>query len=284
MAVMVKAVLYGATLGAAGGVGFLSYSRSLLERADRIAIGRLIMILIAASAVMSAVRILVTAGSMTGDASGLLDPGLVSMVWHGGEGRALLIRVAGLLLAMPAMVRPGAVAAAVAPVGAAAAATSFAWVGHAHGTESDWPILLVGVHLLAAAFWLGAFAPLLMLARRQEPRRFGAAAERFGAAAVGGVAVLVLAGVTLLWVLLGGLSELWNSSYGITACVKLALVACLLACAAFNKLRLTPRVLDGDARAARSLRNSIAIEMAVAALILIVTAALTTLTGPPSPE
>jgi putative copper resistance protein D len=101
---------------------------------------------------------------------------------------------------------------------------------------------------------------------------------------VGGVAVLVLVGVTLLWVLLGGLSELWNSSYGITACVKLALVACLLACAAFNKLRLTPRVLDGDARAARSLRNSIAIEMAVAALILIVTAALTTLTGPPSPE
>jgi copper resistance protein D len=91
----------------------------------------------------------------------------------------------------------------------------------------------------------------------------------------------VIAGVVLLWVLIGNLSELWTSSYGCYIILKLGLVACLLALAALNKLRLTRRLLTGDSGALRSLRISIRAEMVLAAMILIVTAALTTLTGPP---
>jgi putative copper export protein len=54
--------------------------------------------------------------------------------------------------------------------------------------------------------------------------------------------------------------------------------------AAFNKLRLTPRLLAGDARALRNLKSSIRAELALAAGILWVTACLTTLTGPPALE
>lgn len=283
LAVMVKAVLYAATLGAAGGVFFLSYADSLLDRVERLAARRLVQILVAASLIASVTRIVVSAGSMSGDASGMLDAGLVGMIWHAGEGRAIGVRAAGLLLALSGVLRhgrPGVLTLA----GAAGAATSFAWVGHAHTTASGWPILLIGIHLLGVAFWLGALGPLLLLARHNDPRRIAPAAARFGTAAGSVVAALILAGLAVLWILLNSASELWTSGYGRTLCLKLALVACLLACAALNKLRLTPRLMAGDVNAVRTLRISIRIELVLASLILIVTAALTTLTGPPRPE
>jgi copper resistance protein D len=283
LAVMLKAVLYAATLGAAGGVFFLSYAGSMLDQVDGLAARRLVQILVAASLIASVTRIFVTAGSMSGDASGTLDADLVGMIWRAGEGRAITVRAAGLLLALPAVLRhrrPGVLTLA----GAAGAATSFAWVGHAHTTASGWPILLIGIHLLAVAFWLGALGPLLLLARHNVPRRIASVAARFGTAAAAVVAALILAGLAVLGVLLNSASELWASGYGRTLCVKLALVACLLACAAFNKLRLTPRLMADHADAVRTLRASIRIELVLVSLILIVTAALTTLTGPPTAE
>jgi putative copper resistance protein D len=280
-AVLVKAALYAATLGAAGGVFFLAYSRSFLESADRLAIARPLCILVVVAIAASAARVLLTAASMSEDAAGMLDARLLAMVWHGGEGRAAAIRAGGLLLAVPAVARYGR-AGWLAIVGAAVAATSFAWVGHARAAAQDATPLLLGVHVLAVAFWLGALGPLAILARCREPRRLGAVAARFGRIAMALVGVLLAAGAAVLWILLGSLSELWTSGYGCLACAKIALVACLLALAAWNKLRLVPRIVAGDALAVRSLRRSIGAEMVVAGLILLITAALTTLAGPPS--
>jgi putative copper resistance protein D len=280
-AIAVKATLYGATLAAAGGVFFLTYSASLLEAPERASMRRRVGILIAAALAASAARILATAASMSGEASGVLDTGLVALVWHGGEGRAAMVRAVGLLLAGSALAadrRPGLWAIA----GAAGAATSFAWVGHVHATGLRWATLLLGIHLLAAAFWVGALWPLWLLARGGEAQRSAAPAARFGRAAVGAVSLLLLAGVGLLAALLGSASELWRSDYGRTVCGKLALVACLLALAAFNKLRLTPRLAAGERAAARALRRSIAAEMALAGAVFLATAALTTLSGPPA--
>jgi putative copper resistance protein D len=279
-AVLVKAVLYAATLGAAGGVFFLAYSRSLLEPSDRLAIARPLFILIAVAIAASAARVLLTAASMASDAGGMLDARLLSMVWRGGEGRAAVLRAAGLLLAIPALARGRGRRLAIA--GAAVAATSFAWVGHARAAAQAVTPLLVGVHVLAAAFWLGALGPLAIAARRREPRALGALAARFGRIALAVVGALLAAGAMILWILLGSFSELWTSGYGRLASVKIALVACLLALAAWNKLRLVPRIAAGDALAVRSLRRSLRAELLAAGLILLVTAALTTLAGPPS--
>jgi putative copper resistance protein D len=303
-AVLVKAALYAATLGSAGGVFFLAYSRSLLTRADRLAIARPLRMLVAVAIAASAARLLLTAASMADDAAGMLDARLLAMVWHGGEGRAAAMRALGLLLAIAGLAFPAAapadapalaaaparagrgyqavIADAVAIVGAAVAATSFAWVGHGHAAARAATPLLVGVHVLAVAFWFGALGPLLILARRPEPRVLGAVAARFGRIAMVGVGALLAAGVVVLGMLLGSLSELWTSAYGRIACAKIALVACLLALAAWNKLRLVPRIVAGDPLAVQSLRRSVRAEMLVAGLILLITAALTTLAGPPS--
>ena len=143
-------------------------------------------------------------------------------------------------------------------------------------------MLLLGVHLLGVAFWLGALAPLRMVASGGNPIHIAAAAARFGTAAVFVVGGLIAAAVMLLWLMLGGLSQIWASDYGRYITLKLALVAGLLSLAAFNKLRLTPRLQVGDPAAVRGFQASIACEMFLAILILAVTAALTTLAGPPA--
>jgi putative copper export protein len=281
LAVIVKAALYAATFGAAGAVFFLSYSHSLLAPLDRAVIGRRALGLIGVSLAASIVRVLVTAASMSGDASDMFDSGLVSMVWRAGEGRAIVARAAGFLLVLPSLASHRRPAVLGVP-GAALAATSFAWVGHGHATVSDLAVVLIGVHLLGGAFWVGALGPLWLLTLRQDVRTLASTAARFGNAALAAVGLLILAGLTVLSILLGEVSELWRSGYGRIACVKLALVACLLAFAALNKLRLTPRLIAGDGRAVRTLRRSIAAEMLLAGCIFIATAALTTLTGPPT--
>ncbi len=280
-AVVVKAALYAATFAAAGGAFFLCYSGDLLGDDERRAIGRGIEVWIAAAVGCSALRILLTAGSLAGDAAGMLDSKLIHMVWRSGEDSAVITRIAGLMLAVRAAL-PAKRSPALAAVGAACAATSFAWVGHAHATGDPWMVACVALHVVCAAFWVGALGPLAFLARRADPERAGAAATRFGRIALAAVALLVLAGIFVLSNLLGHASALWASAYGRAMCAKLALVAGLLGLAAFNKIRLTPRLSMGDAVAARSLRRSIHAERALAALILLTTSAITTLIGPPA--
>lgn len=278
--IVLKTLTYAATLGAAGAVFFISYCGTLIARADSVRIRRMVLSLAVLSVLAGAAQIMVSAASMSGKAAGMWDGSLLGMVWQAGAGRANVVRAMGLLLALPAVFSERRW---LAVPGAALAATSFAWTGHARSLEPDViPVLLLGIHLLGVAFWLGALTPLLIVARDGEPSRIAAAAGRFGAAAVFVVCGLLAAGVALLWMLLGGIAALWQSAYGRSVLVKLILVACLLGLAAFNKLRLTPRLRRGDARASLSLRTSIRLELLLGISILTVTATFTSLMGPPA--
>jgi putative copper export protein len=209
------------------------------------------------------------------------DGSLLRMAWQAGAGRAAAIRTLGLLLAAVGMSwdrTPW-----LGCLGAAIAATSFAWTGHARALHPDaLPMLLQSIHLLGVAFWLGALAPLLIVARSGALPRIAAAAARFGTVAVWVVGGLMGAGLMLLWTLLGDFAALWTSRYGRYVIFKLILVGCLLCAAAYNKLRLTPRMLTGDHRGVETLRASIRLELLLGCLILAVTATFTTVAGPPA--
>jgi copper resistance protein D len=279
--IAVKTMTYAATLGAAGAVFFLGACGPLIASVDRPRIRSLVVGLAVLAVFVGGAQVLVSAGSMGDDAAGMLDGSLIHMVWQAGAGRANEIRVFGLLLAVlgASSDRPPWWAL----LGAAMAATSFAWTGHARALNPDvLPVLLVSAHLLGIAFWIGGLAPLLIVSRNSDVRTIAATAARFGSSAVFVVAGLMAAGVALLWMLLGDVTALWNSAYGRSVMLKLAFVGCLLCFAAFNKLRLTPRLLAGDSRAVRSLRTSIRFEMILGAVILAVTAGFTTLVGPPA--
>jgi putative copper export protein len=287
--VTAKAATYAATLAASGGAFFLTYSHSLLDGICAGRIRRLIRVLVFIAAFAGGATILAAAASMSGDAGGLADVGLARMILQAGEGRASLVRLAGLILiggSLTGRLTGRRSAAAVTLLGSVAAATSFAWVGHVHALSAlrgAWlPALVIVVHLLGVAFWLGALIPLLMVARVADMSRIAATARRFGIAALFVVGGLLAAGGGLLCLFLSGVSELWTDDYGRLALTKVLLVSCLLALAALNHLRLTPRLFAYDTGALRALKRSILAELAVAGCVLVVTAAMTTLAGPPA--
>jgi putative copper resistance protein D len=282
--VLAKTVTYAATFGASGGVMFLFYSHDVIVAAARMRIRSLVLAFSILALLTSGVRILVLAGSMGGATADMLNPSYAQMILRAGEGSAAAFRFAGLLMAghaLSSVGRPGVVAI----VGAMLAATSFAWTGHPQAVApSALPILLISVHLICVAFWLGALAPLLLVARDHDVLRVAAAATRFGRIAIVIVGLLIAAGAGLLWILIGDVSEFLSGTYGRAFLIKLGSVTVLLCFAAFNKLRLTPRLQANVPQAARSFARSVQFEMAIGGMILLTTAMLTTLWSPATLE
>lgn len=279
-AILAKAITYAATLGAAGAIFFLSYNRSLLRAAQRRRIQGGIALLLMAAVLASAAKVLLLAGSMSDDVAGMFDSSFAAMILRAGEGRAVGMRLAGLIVCCAVFFsRQRSQLAAAA--GALLAAGSFAAVGHVHALKPNGVATLLSMlHLWCGAFWLGALWPLLEVARSGNDAQTAVVAARFGNIAVILVGALIAAGALLLYRLLGSVVELWTSAYGRMLTLKLLVVAALLCAAALNKLRLTPRLVAGDAGAGIHLRRSIGIEMILGSMILLVTAALTTLAGP----
>ncbi len=279
VALCAKAVTYAATLGAAGAIFFLGYNGQLLKESQRGRIRRLIGILVIASAIAGCARILLLAGSMRGDFAGMFDASLVRMILNGGEGRATGLRLAGLALCALGLSTKTR-AQIYALTGAIIASTSFAWVGHVHAQPGWLPSLVLSLHLLAASFWLGALLPLLIVARGADSA-IAAVAARFGKLALAVVGLLLGAGAVILWTLINDASAFWSSAYGEMMAIKLLAVALMLSMAAANKLYLTPRLLNREPKAIDLLRRSIHGEIICGSVILLITAAFTTLTGPP---
>ncbi len=280
-ALLAKAMTYAGTLSAAGGVFFIAYSDALLQNPERSRVRRLLAVSVAAAAIASIATILLLAASMGGDVAGMFDKSFIGMLLGGGQGRAGGIRILGLAAAILAMSTSRRLQAA-AMIGAVLAATSFAWVGHVHALQPNTVATLVlCLHLLGAAFWLGALTPLLIVTRSADGARLGLIAARFGAVALGVVAALIAAGAALLWMLIADAAKFWSSAYGWMLAGKLLTVAVLLSIAARNKLTLTPRLLAGDVRAVADFKRSIKAEMLLGAAVLLITAAFTTITGPP---
>ena len=277
LAVAAKAAGYAAALLAMGGALFAAVFRhaadaGVLRLAHRVAAGAALVGL----AVLAA-RFGIRAARISGMGwEAATDPTMLGFVWHSPLGAAAIWRGLGEM-AILAVLLPGA-GLWIAVGGAVAVAVSYAQVGHALGDPRAALATLLVLHLLAAAFWVGALAPL-----RRAGRGAGGAAllHRFGTIALGAVVALVLAGAALAWLLSGSLAALLGTAYGWTLLGKVAVVSALLGLAALNKLRLVPALAAGDPSAPLALRRSIAIEGMAVALILLATAALTTLTTPP---
>lgn len=277
LAIAAKAAGYIAALLAMGGVLFAAAFRRLadpavLRLARRLAAGAALVGL----AVLAA-RFGIRAARISGMGwDGATDPMMLGFVWQSPLGTAAIWRGLGEA-AILAVLLPGA-GLWVAVGGAVAVAASYAQVGHTLGQPRAALAALLVLHLLAAAFWVGALAPL----RRAACTPDGAALlHRFGIVAAGGVAILAAAGIALAWLLSGSLLALLATAYGWGLFAKVAVVAVLLGLAALNKWRLVPALRAGQADVARSLRRSIAVEGAAVLFILLLTAAITTVTTPP---
>ncbi|WP_371158258.1 CopD family protein [Jannaschia sp. 2305UL9-9] len=277
LAVGAKAAGYAAALLAMGGVLFVAVFRRIadadvLRLARRLAAGAALVGL----AVLAA-RFGIRAARISGMGwDGATDPMMLGFVWQSPLGAAAIWRGLGEAAILAVLLPVAGLWLAIG--GTVAVAVSYAQVGHTLGDPRAALAVLLVLHLLAAAFWVGALAPL----RRAAGDVDGAdLLHRFGIVALGAVAALVAAGTALAWILSGSLPALFGTAYGWTLLGKVAVVTALFGLAALNKLRLVPALAAGDPSAPPALRRSIALEGAAVILILVATATLTTMTTPP---
>ena len=183
---------------------------------------------------------------------------------------------------------------ALANLFAACLVGTLALAGHAAAnldSDSTGIIHLISdiLHLVAAAAWVGALVPLAVLLgaawrNRDEPSVAMAreATLRFSTLGIVSVGTLVATGVVNSWVLAGSVHALVGTDYGRLLLVKVALFLVMLSIAAFNRLRLTPRLVQqldtaGSHDALLRLRNNSLIEATVGAIIVAIVGVLGTL-------
>jgi copper resistance protein D len=141
-------------------------------------------------------------------------------------------------------------------------------VGHAGATGNGFEIGADSIHLLAVGAWIGGLVPFALAMQRPDA---GIIAWRFSALGTVCVALILATGSINAWFLVGNIRALIETDYGRVLVLKLILFAALLAVAAVNRFRLTPRV------ALASLRRNALIETALGLAIVAIVAALGTM-------
>ncbi|MEM8836957.1 MAG: CopD family protein [Pseudomonadota bacterium] len=207
---------------------------------------------------------------------GMFNLDVLSVVAFGPDGQAALVRIIGLaVIAGCAFMRAPSM---IELAGVSLLVFSFSLTGHSTGEPRIVLTLLVMLHLLVIAYWVGALHPLLIAvsnpARLEETAHL---AERFGNQALFVVVGLLTVGMVYAAALLGDLSALRSSLYGQVLLVKLALVSVLLIFAARNKTRIVPALMEGDEHAATSLARAIRFEAVCFLAIFLVAAILSSI-------
>lgn len=144
-----------------------------------------------------------------------------------------------------------------------------------------WLTLLADtLHVLAAGAWVGGLTMVMLIERRW--RRAGGSegpesllpvlVPAFSPVAVVSVCTLIITGVFASWVHVPAVGALWGTGYGRLLLLKVGLVVAVLGLGALNWKQLTPRLTEADGP--RAMRRAATIELAVATVVLLVTAIL----------
>jgi putative copper resistance protein D len=179
---------------------------------------------------------------------------------------------------------------AAAAILAAAFAGTLAWSGHAAGGLGGEAILHPAadvLHLIAAAAWVGALVPLIVLfaaagADDASLAMARTATARFSILGIASVGMLLATGIVNTFYLAGSVPALLHTDYGRLLLIKIALFLAMVAIAAVNRFRLTPQLVQqagivARRDALRKLRRNAAIEALAGAIVIAIVATLGTM-------
>ena len=287
VATIMKAVTYGATFSASGGVIFCVLFRDKISQKELESIRGYVLNTSLVAILISILRFFVTNIILSGEFSGIFDLALTRMVLESNEGFATGLRLASLIFILSFCrnkyfdkYQHALLIAAIV------ATTSFSLVGHAGEVAMKQAFRLIPqgllfLHLIAVAFWVGSLWPLKILSETNDSFSVAKIMHLFGQKAVMFVSLLIVSGLLLIWLLLGKLNLLWTSVYGQLLLLKLTSVFVLLTIAAINKFRITPKLFSTNSKFEMCLlRKSIIVELVLVGLIFFITSSFTTLVGP----
>ena len=212
---------------------------------------------------------------LTGELSGAFDPDMLSILWQTPVGTALLFRVLGFSLIIIGLFS-GKMSKSLTAIGCLVVLGSFVTIGHVADISNFVFQILLLIHLIGIAIWVGVLFPLYRLS--SDPAQITTTEEiahRFGRLAMIFVPVLLIAGGWMAYQLVNSFTNLFTTGYGQTLLIKVVITTGLLTLAAANKLRFVPALRVGDSAALKHLKYSVLAEIMLVIFILSTTAVLT---------
>ncbi|MEP1442877.1 MAG: CopD family protein [Hyphomicrobiales bacterium] len=276
--ILIKVGLYATSFIAAGTVFFLITVRPngpAIHGPTRLLSGLSALIALAFTLLYVAIQ----AGFLADDGlAGMVDGDMVNFILDGPAGLSSKVLLFGLITVVLVSFTPISappIYGWIAGMGALFIVISFTLAGHT--TNGNIPVSagLIAVHLFAVSFWLAALWPLYHQGRHLKVEQLIATAERFGKQAMLVVPALLLVGVVLSIFLVGSITALFSTSYGLFLLGKITLVVLLLSLAALNKYRFIPALKDGEVDALNHFKRSIRLEVLLFSVILLITSILT---------
>lgn len=249
--------------------------------AFRLWLKRLVLGWSAAGMVLALLYLPLQAGALAeAGISGMADSVMLQMVWQSAMRTQLLLLLCGFATlwfwAWRVKHSGKAVSIALVSIGALLLAASFSQTGHVASLTGLWQLLLT-LHVLAIAAWVGSLLPLWQSCYRLAPDRLLALMQQFGQVALYLLLLLISCGVLILLQLLDSPRELFVTDYGRLMLFKLMLVAAMLLLAAWHKFSLVNALAQHQN--SRLLARSIFIEMLLALLVLATSSSFTTVVG-----
>jgi copper resistance protein D len=297
--VAVRAIHFAATMILAGMLVFRMvvarpafHSEKDIARSFRTQTQRGLWLALAAAVFSGTVWLLVAATSMSGlPFREAATADVLSTVTNETQfGQVTLIRLGFALILASCLALSGmAIADWLALTAALGLAASLAWTGHAGSTLGATGYLHLaadGLHLVAAAAWIGGLMSLILfLATSCRSRAVSLArdvTERFSTLGMVSVATLLLTGTVNTVILVGSLRGLVGTDYGRLLMLKLGLFGVMLGFAAINRLHLTPRLRlqpgsEQRTELLRQLRRNSIIEIALGLAIIAIVGMLGTM-------
>lgn len=250
---------------------------------------------LAIAAASGVIWFLLQAAAMSGLLLGeVMESGVLTTVFNQTQfGQVSEIRIA-LALTLAACLACDRFASAnwLALAAALGLTAAIAWTGHAGSTlgeTGNLHLVADGLHLLAAAAWIGGLVSLVLLlvtAQRNKAVAWAslvqAAARRFSTLGIISVATLLVTGMVNAWILVGSFHALAVTEYGRLLMLKVVAFAAMLTFAAVNRLWLTPRLTSSGTEPARldalrQLTGNSTIEIALGLTIFAIVGMLGTL-------
>jgi putative copper export protein/mono/diheme cytochrome c family protein len=235
------------------------------SRADSAALSALLALALVSGVGLLAVQMAslpaVGAGSTTDTIRSLLLDSRFGTVW--------LLRM-GLLVAAVVVLWLGRTwAPHLSAALVAASLFALPWSGHSAALgDEPWMPFVHGVHIVAAALWLGSLGPLWRGFRAGSSARPGLALARFSRLAPW---LVLLAIGTGAWLGIAHASRwpaLFGTPYGVTLLAKLAALGLAMLAAARLRWRWLPVLDSGGARATPAIRAWLGFEIAAAVALL----------------
>jgi putative copper export protein len=265
LTVVLRALYYVATIGAAGLAVFAIGFGHRLEPEETARLRRTLLAAAAAGLVLSVAALGLRVLVLTAGAS-VTDPAVWAAVLRSRIGDAFWLRSIGLVM-VAALAMPWRAGPAVAAVGAALIIGSYAAMGHSMLYRPRQEIAaLVVLHLGVVAFWAGSLPPLLWIARRRDGAAAAALIRDWSRAATIAVAAMIATGLLLGWYLTVRLDRIFAAWHGWALAWKVLVVLAALGLALRNRLRHTPALARGESGAGARLAASIRMELAVVLL------------------